>query len=116
MENTQGIDGRHEWDAVVIGGGAAGSRAALMLVRARRSVLMVDAGQPRNAVAAHMHGVLGHDGKPPRQLVAEGRREIEGYGGVVGDGRVDGARRSTTRTGRASASPSTAAPRSRPVA
>lgn len=36
-----------------------------------------------------MHGVLGHDGKPPRQLVAEGRREIEGYGGVVVDGRVE---------------------------
>ncbi|MWJ17048.1 NAD(P)/FAD-dependent oxidoreductase [Clavibacter michiganensis subsp. michiganensis] len=89
MEITQGIDGRHEWDAVVIGGGAAGSSAALMLVRARRSVLMVDAGQPRNAVAAHMHGVLGHDGKPPRQLLAEGRREIEGYGGVVVDGRVE---------------------------
>lgn len=61
-----------------------------MLARARRSVLVVDAGQPRNAVAAHMHGVLGHDGKPPRQLVAEGRREIEGYGGVVVDGRVEG--------------------------
>ncbi|MDO4075926.1 NAD(P)/FAD-dependent oxidoreductase [Clavibacter michiganensis] len=89
MEITQGIDGRHEWDAVVIGGGVAGSSAALMLARARRSVLVVDAGQPRNAVAAHMHGVLGHDGKPPRQLVAEGRREIEGYGGVVVDGRVE---------------------------
>ncbi|WP_434513092.1 NAD(P)/FAD-dependent oxidoreductase [Clavibacter nebraskensis] len=90
MDITRGIDGRHEWDAVVVGGGVAGSSAALMLARARRSVLVVDAGQPRNAVAAHMHGVLGHDGKPPRQLVAEGRREIEGYGGVVVDGRVEG--------------------------
>ena len=79
-----------EWDAVVVGGGVAGSSAALMLARARRSVLVVDAGQPRNAVAVHMHGVLGHDGKPPRQLLAEGRREIEGYGGVVVDGRVQG--------------------------
>ena len=90
MDITRGIDGRHEWDAVVVGGGAAGSSAALMLARARRSVLVVDAGQPRNAVAAHMHGVLGHDEKPPRQLLAEGRREIEGYGGVVVDGRVAG--------------------------
>ncbi|MFS4505291.1 NAD(P)/FAD-dependent oxidoreductase [Clavibacter sp. Sh2141] len=89
MDITQGIAGRDEWDAVVVGGGVAGSSAALMLARARRSVLVVDAGQPRNAVAAHMHGVLGHDGKPPRQLVAEGRREIEGYGGVVVDGRVE---------------------------
>jgi thioredoxin reductase len=90
MDIAQRIEGQHEWDAVVIGGGVAGSSAALMLARARRSVLVVDAGQPRNAVAAHMHGVLGHDGKPPRQLVAEGRREIEGYGGVVLDGRVEG--------------------------
>jgi thioredoxin reductase len=89
MDIERGINGRHEWDAVVVGGGAAGSSAALMLARARRSVLVVDAGQPRNAVAAHMHGVLGHDGKPPRQLIAEGRREIEGYGGVVVDGRVE---------------------------
>jgi thioredoxin reductase len=90
MDITQRIEGQQEWDAVVVGGGVAGSSAALMLARARRSVLVVDAGQPRNAVAAHMHGVLGHDGKPPRQLVAEGRREIEGYGGVVVDGRVEG--------------------------
>lgn len=90
MDITQRIEGQQEWDAVVIGGGVAGSSAALMLARARRSVLVVDAGQPRKAVAAHMHGVLGHDGKPPRQLVAEGRREIEGYGGVVVDGRVEG--------------------------
>ncbi|QIS40875.1 NAD(P)/FAD-dependent oxidoreductase [Clavibacter capsici] len=90
MDITQRIEGQQEWDAVVVGGGAAGSSAALMLARARRTVLVVDAGQPRNAVAAHMHGVLGHDGKPPRQLVAEGRREIEGYGGVVVDGRVEG--------------------------
>ncbi|RIJ06436.1 FAD-dependent oxidoreductase, partial [Clavibacter nebraskensis] len=52
MDITRGIDGRHEWDAVVVGGGVAGSSAALMLARARRSVLVVDAGQPRNAVAA----------------------------------------------------------------
>ncbi|OUE24298.1 NAD(P)/FAD-dependent oxidoreductase [Clavibacter michiganensis] len=90
MDIAQRIEGQQEWDAVVVGGGVAGSSAALMLARARRSVLVVDAGQPRNAVAAHMHGVLGHDGKPPRQLVAEGRREIEGYGGVVVDGRVEG--------------------------
>jgi thioredoxin reductase len=90
MDITQRIAGQQEWDVVVVGGGVAGSSAALMLARARRSVLVVDAGQPRNAVAAHMHGVLGHDGKPPRQLVAEGRREVEGYGGVVVDGRVRG--------------------------
>jgi len=46
----------NEYDVVVIGGGAAGLSAALVLSRARRRVLVVDAGSPRNAPAAHMHG------------------------------------------------------------
>jgi thioredoxin reductase len=78
------------WDVVVIGGGPAGLSAALMLGRARRRVLVVDAGTPRNRFAPHMHGVLGHDGKPPQQLIAEGRREVESYGVVVHSGTVTG--------------------------
>ena len=49
------------WDVIVIGGGAAGLSAALMLGRARRRTLVVDARAPRNRFAAHMHGVLGHE-------------------------------------------------------
>ncbi|MHA5050640.1 NAD(P)/FAD-dependent oxidoreductase [Streptomyces sp. SD15] len=66
--------------AVVIGGGAAGLSAALVLGRARHSTLVVDAGEPRNAPAAHMQGYLSRDGMPPAEFLAEGRREIEGYG------------------------------------
>ncbi len=51
-------------DVLVIGGSAAGSAAALQLGRTRRSVVMIDSGEPRNAPAAHMHGYLGHDGRP----------------------------------------------------
>lgn len=47
-----------EYDVVVVGGGAAGLSGALVLSRARRKVLVVDAGAPRNAPAAHMHGFL----------------------------------------------------------
>lgn len=72
-----------EWDVVVIGGGSAGLSAALMLGRARRRVLVLDAGAPRNRFAAHMHGVLGHDGKPPLELLAVGRAEVEAHGGFV---------------------------------
>jgi len=72
-----------EWDAVVIGGGAAGLSAAQMLGRARRRTLVIDGGRPRNRFAAHMHGVLGHDGVDPVELLARGRDELARYGVVV---------------------------------
>ncbi|MFN8082063.1 MAG: NAD(P)/FAD-dependent oxidoreductase [Kineosporiaceae bacterium] len=71
----------NECDVVVIGGGAAGLSAALVLTRARRRVTVVDAGRPRNAPAAHMQGFLGSDGMPPSELVAAARAEVAGYGG-----------------------------------
>ncbi len=75
-------------DVVVIGGGAAGLSAAMVLSRARRAVLVVDGGEPRNAPAAHMHGFLSRDGLPPTELLTIGRKEVEGYGGEVVPGRV----------------------------
>ncbi|WP_235529919.1 NAD(P)/FAD-dependent oxidoreductase [Nocardioides sp. Root151] len=65
----------------VVGGGAAGLSAALVLTRARRRVAVVDAGEPRNAPAAHMQGFLGSDGLPPVELLSAGREEVTGYGG-----------------------------------
>lgn len=67
------------FDAVIAGGGPAGLSAALTLGRARRRVLLLDTGQGRNAPASHMHNVLGHDGLPPGDLRAAGRRELEAY-------------------------------------
>ena len=67
-------------DVVVVGGGAAGLSAALVLGRARRLVAVVDAGAPRNAPAAHMQGFLSRDGMPPADLLAAGRAEVSGYG------------------------------------
>ena len=72
-----------EHDVIVIGGGAAGLSAALVLARARRRVLVVDAGEPRNSPAARVHGFLSRDGLPPRELLAAGRAEVEGYGGRI---------------------------------
>lgn len=68
------------YDVVVLGGGAAGLSGALMLGRARRSVLVVDGGEPRNAPAEHMHGFLGYDGASPLELLKAGRDEVTGYG------------------------------------
>jgi thioredoxin reductase len=70
-------------DVLVVGGGAAGLSAALTLARARRRVTVVDAGAPRNAPAAGVHGLLGLDGVSPRELLARGRREVTGYGGEL---------------------------------
>lgn len=75
-------------DVAVIGGSAAGLGAALQLGRQRRSVIVVDAGEPRNAPAAHMHGYLGREGLPPSELAAIGREEVRSYGGEVIQGRV----------------------------
>src|SRR3954452_18001548 len=76
------------YDVAVIGGGAAGLSAALVLSRARRSVLVVDTGQPRNAPATHMHGYLSRDGLPPGDLLLRGREEVTSYGGNIFEGRV----------------------------
>ncbi|MGW3413211.1 NAD(P)/FAD-dependent oxidoreductase [Streptomyces sp. NPDC000888] len=78
------------YEAIVIGGGAAGLSAALVLGRARRSTLVIDGGEPRNAPAAHIQGYLTRDGMPPAEFLAEGRREIERYGvDLVRDRAVD---------------------------
>ena len=76
-------------DVAVIGGSAAGLAAALQLGRQRRSVIVVDAGEPRNAPAAHMHGYLGREGLPPSELTAVGREEVRSYGGEVLAGRAE---------------------------
>jgi thioredoxin reductase len=69
-----------KYAVVVVGGGAAGLSAALVLGRARQRTLVVDAGEPRNAPAAHMQGFLSRDGMPPAEFLAIGREEIARYG------------------------------------
>lgn len=66
-------------DVIVIGGGYAGMAAALQLLRARRSVLVIDAGLRRNRFAAHSHGFLGQDGVDPAELARSARRQLEAY-------------------------------------
>ncbi|MFI1725481.1 NAD(P)/FAD-dependent oxidoreductase [Streptomyces sp. NPDC020489] len=78
------------YEVIVIGGGAAGLSAALVLGRSRRRTLVVDAGEPRNAPAAHMQGYLTRDGMPPAEFLALGREEIARYGvELVRDRAVD---------------------------
>ena len=81
----------NSYDVVVIGGGAAGLNGALMLARARRSVLVIDGGRPRNAPASGVHGLLGHEGVPPGELLDRGRQEVRSYGGEIVTGEVEAA-------------------------
>ena len=74
---------------VVVGAGAAGLNAAVLLGRARRKVVVIDAGEPRNAPAAHMYGFLSRDGLAPATLLELGRAEIARYGVRLSQGRVD---------------------------
>jgi thioredoxin reductase len=76
------------YEVVVIGGGAAGLSGALMLARSRRSVAVIDGGSPRNGPAGGVHGLLGHDGIPPAELLERGRTEVRRYGGHVVTGDV----------------------------
>jgi thioredoxin reductase/SAM-dependent methyltransferase len=75
-------------DVCVVGGSAAGLAAALQLGRQRRSVIVVDAAEPRNAPASHVHGYLGHEGVPPSELINAGQREVRSYGGEILRARV----------------------------
>ncbi len=82
-----------KYDVVVVGGGAAGLSGALALARARRSVLVIDAGQPRNAPAGHVHNYLAREGTPPADLLAAGRGEVTSYQGKIVEGNVVTAQR-----------------------
>jgi len=66
-------------DVIIIGGSYAGLAAAIQLGRARRSVLIVDAGKRRNRRAHHAHGFLGQDGVPPGVIAEKGRAEALAY-------------------------------------
>ncbi|MGW3861800.1 NAD(P)/FAD-dependent oxidoreductase [Streptomyces sp. NPDC005047] len=81
------------YDVVVVGGGAAGLSAALVLGRSRLRTLVVDAGEPRNTPSDHMQGYLTRDGMPPAEFLALGREEVAGYGvELLRDRAVDVAR------------------------
>ncbi|MCA8239571.1 NAD(P)/FAD-dependent oxidoreductase [Burkholderia sp. AU32262] len=81
-------------EVIVIGGSFAGLSAAMQLARARRRVLVIDAGRPRNRFAEHAHGFLGQDGKPPAQIVADARAQLDAYPTVR---RIDGTVRTAER-------------------
>ena len=78
-------------DVIVIGGSYAGMAAALQLIRARRSVLVIDAGERRNRFASHSHGFLGQDGADPAEIAGNARRQLLAYSTLTWiEGRAEG--------------------------
>jgi thioredoxin reductase len=71
------------YDAIIVGGSYAGLSAGLQLARARRSVLVIDEGLRRNRFAASSHGFLGHDGRAPGAIAADGRTQLLAYPSVT---------------------------------
>ncbi|WP_219721954.1 FAD-dependent oxidoreductase [Microbacterium aurantiacum] len=67
-------------DVIIIGAGAAGLSAGLVLARARANVLVIDSGAQRNAPATHIHGFITRDGIPPAEFLATGGDELAHYG------------------------------------
>lgn len=70
-------------DVAIVGGSAAGLATALQLSRQRRSVIVIDAGEPRNAPATSMHSYLGHEGRSPAEFLRIARAEVQSYGTEV---------------------------------
>lgn len=70
------------YDAIIVGGSFAGLSAAMQLARARRRILLVDAGRPRNRFAKTSHGFLGQDGVPPADIMREGLTQLSRYPSV----------------------------------
>ena len=69
-------------DVAIIGGGPAGSNAALVLGRARKNVAVIDAGRPRNAVTRKAHGFLTRDGISPSEFRQIAKEQISAYPSV----------------------------------
>jgi thioredoxin reductase len=68
-----------EFELVIVGGGPAGLSAALVAGRARRRVLLVDGGRPRNAAAPEVHTFLTRDGIPPAEFRRIAREQLAVY-------------------------------------
>ncbi len=92
-ESSQEQATGQSYDVIVVGGGAAGLTAALMLGRARRSVLVIDGGHPRNTPAEHMHGFPSRDGTPPLEFLEATRAQLVKYDVTVIEAEVRTAER-----------------------
>ena len=76
-------------DVIIVGGGFAGTAAAITLARANRNIQLIDSGAPRNRFSDHAHGILGLDGAAPTELLHRGHAEVKKFGGTITQGSVE---------------------------
>ena len=84
-------------DVIIIGGGFAGTAAAITLARANRNVQLIDSGAPRNRFSEHAHGILGLEGAAPAELLQRGHAEVGKFGGTITQGSVEKLTRDSER-------------------
>ena len=73
------------YDCIVVGGGPAGLSASLLLARYRRRFITLHHNSPRNVYSSGVHGLLGHDGIHPEELLKRGSDEVRKYGGLIAE-------------------------------
>jgi thioredoxin reductase len=66
-------------DVIIVGGSYAGLAAAMQLGRARRRVVVIDAGQRRNRFVTQAHGILGFDGEDPAIIASKAKKQALAY-------------------------------------
>ncbi len=69
-------------DVIIVGGGAAGLSAAMVLARAHYTVTIVDNNQQSNLVAPEAHAVFTRDNTSPAELYTTARAQLMQYPSV----------------------------------
>lgn len=103
VQKTEILEADVSPDVIIVGGGFAGLSAAVALGRSRRSVTVIDAGEPRNAAADGVHNFLTRDGVSPLELLRIAREEARSYGVTIVEGSAVGAVGAVAATGAAGA-------------
>jgi thioredoxin reductase len=75
-------------DVLVIGAGAAGLTAALVLARARHRVTVIEDHTPRNVTVDEFHGFPTRDGTAPEGFRTDVLTELQSYGVSIVHGTV----------------------------
>jgi thioredoxin reductase len=69
----------HSYEVIIIGGSYAGLSAGMALGRSKRSVLIIDGGEPCNRQTPHAHNLITHDGETPTSIAHKAKEQTLAY-------------------------------------